>query len=54
MSKLILAEALRQDIKDLEGILAYEEYGLDKEKAKILARGILINLSDNIEEFLNQ
>ena len=54
MSKISLAEALEQDIKDLEGVFAYEEYGMTKEQAKLQAKGIIGNLKEHIEELVRK
>lgn len=37
------------DVRDVIGITKYKKYGLPKEKAQILAKAIVQNLSDNIE-----
>jgi hypothetical protein len=50
MSEISLAEVLEQDVRDLEGIFSYEKYGLTKEEAKVLTRGIFLNLKDDLEE----
>lgn len=52
MSMISLAEALEQDIRDLEGIFSYEKYGLTKEQARAQAKGIIANLKQNIEELI--
>lgn len=54
MSKISLAEALEQDIRDLEGVFSYEKYGLTKSQAKKQARGIVLNLRDHIEALIEQ
>lgn len=54
MSKISLAEALEQDIRDLEGIFAYEVYGLTKEQAQKQAKGIMKNLKNHIEELIKK
>lgn len=52
MLKLELLELLQQDIEDIKGIIDYEKYGMTKEIMKKHARGILLNLQEHIEEFI--
>ncbi len=52
MSRIALAEALEQDIRDLEGVFEYEKYGLSKEEAKVQVKGIIKNLKDHIEDLV--
>lgn len=52
MSIISLAEALEQDIRALEGILCNEKYGLTKKNAQIMAKRIIANLKQNIEELI--
>lgn len=54
MSKISLADVLEQDIRDLEGVFSYEDYGLTKEQAKMQARGIMKNLKAHIEELIKK
>ena len=54
MSKIALAEALEQDIRDLEGVFAYESYGLTKEQAQKQAKAIMENLKNHIEELVQK
>ena len=48
MSKISLSELLKQDIKDLKGLLNYEKYGLTEELMKTQARAIILNLQDHL------
>ncbi len=54
MAKTDLVEVLQQDIKDLGGILLYQEYGLNAQQVKNLSRGIVMNLEDHLEELIGQ
>lgn len=54
MSKIELAKSLQQDLNDLKGVFNYRSYGLSEEQAKTLARGILANLQDHIEELIRE
>ncbi len=54
MSKISLAEALEQDIRDLKGVFAYEKYGMTKEQARKQAQGIIKNLKDHIEDLIKK
>lgn len=52
MSKFELLELLQQDIKDIKGLIKFDEYGMNKEDMKKLARGIIGNLEDHFEELI--
>lgn len=52
MSKFELLELLQQDIKDLNGLFEYEKHNLTKIEMQKQARGILLNLQDHLEEFI--
>ena len=54
MSKISLADALEQDVRDLEGVWKYKDYGLTEEQARIQARGIINNLKDHLEELIKR
>lgn len=52
MSKVTLTELLKQDIKDLNGLINYEKYGTEKELVKTQAKAILLNIKDHLEEVI--
>ena len=52
MSKIEILELLQQDINDLNGIINYDEYVITKEAMKKHARGILLNLEEHLEQFI--
>lgn len=52
MSKIELLELLQQDIEDIKGLINYEKTGLTKNLAQNQARGIILNLQEHLEEFI--
>lgn len=52
MSRIELLELLQQDIEDIKGIINYEKYGLKKNIVQKQARGIILNLQEHLEEFI--
>ena len=52
MSKIELLELLQQDIEDIKGIIDYQEYGITIESMKKQARGVILNLQEHLEEFI--
>jgi len=52
MFQISLVEDLKQDIKDIDGIINFKKYGLTSKQAKIISKGIIKNLQNNIEELL--
>lgn len=54
MSKINLFDLLQQDIKDLNGLVNYKEYGLNEKVMKRQARGIILNLQEHLEEFIQE
>ena len=54
MSNFELLDLLQQDIEDLKGLVNYKEYGLNDIEMKKQARGILINLQEHLEEFIEK
>lgn len=52
MSKFELLDLIQQDIKDIKGLIKFDEYGMNQEDMKKLARGIIANLEDHFEDFI--
>lgn len=52
MSKIQILDLLQQDIKDINGLVNYDKYGLTKAEMRKQARGIIINLQEHLEEFV--
>ena len=52
MSRFELLELIQQDIKDIKGLIKFDEYGMNQEDMKKLAKGIIANLEDHFEEFI--
>lgn len=52
MSRFELLELMQQDIKDIKGLIKFDEYGINQDDMKKLARGIILNLEDHFEEFI--
>lgn len=52
MPKISLFDLLQQDIRDLNGLVKYKEYGLNENAMKKQARGIILNLQEHLEEFI--
>ncbi len=52
MSRFDLLELLQEDIDDIKSLMKFDEYGMDKEQMKKVARGIIGNLEDHFEEFI--
>jgi len=49
MSKFELLELIQQDIKDIKGLIKFDEYGMKNEDMKKMAKGIILNLEDFIK-----
>lgn len=54
MSKIALLDLLQQDIEDMEGLINYDKYGLTKAEMRKQARGIIMNLREHLEEFIQK
>lgn len=54
MSKIQILDLLQQDIEDIKGLIQYDKYGLTKAKMKKQARGIIMNLEEHLEEFIQK
>lgn len=54
MSKIEILELIQQDIADMKGLVEFDKYGLTKEKMKLQARGIILNLEEHIEELVKK
>ena len=52
MSKINNLELLQQDINDLKELIFYNKDGLSKEQSENLAKGIVANLEDHLQEFI--
>jgi hypothetical protein len=52
MSRYDLLELLQQDIKDIKSLIKFDEYGMSKEEMKTMARGIILNLEEHLEDFI--
>ena len=52
MSRFELLELIQQDIKDIKGLIKFDEYGINQDDMKKLARGIIGNLEDHFEDFI--
>jgi hypothetical protein len=52
MSHFELLELIQQDIKDIKSLMKFDEYGMNKEEMKKLAKGIILNLEDHFEDFI--
>ena len=52
MSRYDLLELLQQDIKDIKSLIKFDEYGMKKEEMKIMAKGIILNLEEHLEDFI--
>ncbi len=52
MPRIELFELIQQDIEDIKSIINYEKYGLKKDEMIKYSRGILINLQEHLEEFV--
>lgn len=52
MSRFELLELIQQDIKDIKSLIKFDEYGMNQEDMKKLARGIIGNLEDHFEDFI--
>lgn len=52
MSRFELLELIQQDIKDVKGLMKFEDYGMTTEEMKKLARGIILNLEGHFEEYI--
>lgn len=54
MSKIQILDLLQQDIEDIKGLVKYDRYGLTKCEMKKQARGIITNLQEHLEEFVQE
>lgn len=52
MSTFDLMELLQQDIKDIKGLIKSDEYGMEKDEMKKMARGIILNLEEHLDDFV--
>ena len=52
MSKFELMDLLQEDIRDIKGLVNFDENGLTIEEMKKIAEGIIGNLEDRLEEFI--
>jgi hypothetical protein len=52
MSKFELLELLQQDIEDLKSLFEYEKNKLTKIEMRKQARGIILNLQEHLETFI--
>lgn len=43
-----IVKALNQDIKDIQGLINYKDYGLNKKLTILQSRGIIINLKEHL------
>lgn len=53
MDKNYLKISIEKDIEDVRGLINYKEYDANIELIKKQARGILLNLKDHLNEYLN-
>lgn len=51
MKKEII-KLLKQDVRDLKGLIEYEKYSLTDALIKKQARAISLNLQDHLEDFI--
>ena len=54
MAKFELLDLIQQDIKDINGLVEYDKHGLTKSEMKKQARGIILNLQEHLEEFIQK
>ena len=54
MSKIELLNLLQQDVEDIKRLIEYDRYGLTKENMKKQARGIILNLQEHLEQFVQE
>jgi hypothetical protein len=52
MSRFELLELLQQDIEDMKGLFTYEKHRLTKIEIRRLAKGIIGNLEDHLEDLI--
>lgn len=52
MSRFDLLELLQEDIKEIKSLFEYEKHKLTKNRIRNLARGIIGNLEDHLEEYV--
>jgi len=52
MSRFELLELLQQDIEDIKGLFTYEKHRLTKIEIRKLAKGIIGNLEDHLEDLI--
>lgn len=53
MSRVELIKLIQQDIEDVKSLLNNKNYELSNELKKNLARAIILNLKDHLDEFIN-
>lgn len=54
MSKINILDLLQQDIEDVKGLIEYDKYGMCQKDMKKQARGILLNLQEHLEDFIQE
>jgi hypothetical protein len=52
MPKFTLLEFIQKDIEEIKNLFEYEKHKLTKIQTSRLARGIILNLEDHLEEFI--
>lgn len=52
MSKFELLKLLQEDIRDIKGLINFNENGLTIEEMKKIGEGIIGNLENHLEEFI--
>lgn len=52
MSRFDLLEFIQNDIEEIKSLFAYEKHKLTKIETRRLARGIIANLEDHFEEYI--
>jgi hypothetical protein len=52
MSRFELLELIQKDIEEIKSLFKYETHRLTKIRMRRLAKGIILNLEDHLEEFI--
>jgi hypothetical protein len=52
MSRFELLELIQQDIEEIKSLFSYEKHRLTKIETRRLAKGIIANLEDPFEEYI--
>lgn len=52
MSRFDLLELIQQDIQEIKSLFSYEKHRLTKIETRRLAKGIIANLEDHLEEYI--